>query len=175
MRIGIDISQTAFAQSGVGRSMTKLVSTLIFKDKSNEYVLFFSSLRGEMPEDLNIKRENVQIKRFKLPPTLLNLLWNKLHVLPIEKLIGDVDVFISSDWTEPPTQKAKKVTFVHDLVVYKFPSETDSKIIKVHKNKFAWAVRECIAFITPSASTKKDLHEILKVDNEKIHVVNWGV
>lgn len=175
MRIGIDVSQTAFAESGVGRSMTKLVSTLLSIDKSNDYVLFFSSLRREMPEAISVKSERVEIKKFKFPPSLLNFLWNKLHILPIEMLIGNVDVFISSDWTEPPVKKAKKITFVHDLVAYKFPFETDAGIVKVHKNKFAWSVKECLAFITPSESTKKDLHEILRVDNNKIHVVNWGV
>lgn len=177
MVIGIDISQTAFSQSGVGKSMTKMVSSLISNDNSNEYVLFFSSLRKDLGfkmKDLR-KYPNVKIKQFKFPPTLLDFLWNRLHILPIESLIGDVDVFISSDWTEPPVKRAKKVTFIHDLVVYKYPQETDSKIVTVHKNKLAWAVKECSAFICPSESTKKDIHEILGVKKEKIHVVRWGV
>lgn len=179
MIIGIDISQTAFSHSGVGKSMTKLVSALISQDSSNEYVLFFSSLRKEFPisnfQFLNkSKNSNVKIKQFKFPPMFLDLLWNKLHIFPIEFFTGKLDVFISSDWTEPPVKHAKKVTFIHDLVVYKFPQETDARIVSVHKNKLAWAVKECSAFICPSESTKKDIQEVLGVKSEKIHVIRWG-
>ena len=177
MRIGIDVSQTAYKETGVGRSMIKLVSTLISSDKSNEYVLFFSSLRKNFQfSTFNFQsNSNVSVKQFKFPPTLLDFLWNKLHIMPIESLIGNVDIFITSDWTEPPVKQAKKVTFIHDLVVYKFPDETDSKIIRVHKKKLDWAIKECSAFICPSESTKKDIQEILRVKKELIHVVNWGI
>lgn len=177
MRIGIDSSQTAFSESGVGKSMTRLISALVSQDTSNEYVLFFASLRKELPIT-NFQFPNnakVKIKKLKIPPTLLDFLWNRLHILPIESFIGNVDVFITSDWTEPPVKTAKKVTFIHDLVVYKYPEETDAKIINVQKRKLAWAVKECSAFICPSESTKKDIQEILGVKSDKIHVVNWGI
>lgn len=175
MKIGIDISQTAYADSGVGRSMTKLVNTLISQDNSNEYVLFFSSMRRNLPDVFHENRSNVKIKKIKFPPKLLNFLWNKLHILPIELFIGEVDIFISSDWIEPPTKKAKKVTFIHDLVIYKFPDETSHEIVSTQKRKLFWAIRECQAFICPSSSTKKDLTEMLGVPGKKIHVINWGV
>ncbi len=177
MKIGIDISQTAYVGSGVANSVSRLIDNLVEIDKKNEYILFFSSLRNKFPASrLNVQsKSNVSIKQFKLPPVLLDLLWNKLHILPIESLIGDVDVFISSDWTEPPTKHAKKITVVHDLAVYKFPQETDEKIVRTQKRKLHWSVKECDAFICPSESTKKDLSSILEVSERKIHVVPWGV
>ena len=51
--------------------------------------------------------------------------------MPIENFIGPVDIFITSDWTEPPTKKAKKATILYDLIVYKYPDETHKKIVAI--------------------------------------------
>src|ERR1035437_2255460 len=122
MVIGIDISQLAYPGTGVANYLGSLVQQLIEIDKENEYVLFFSSLRKDPSSWLmdlgrtknQEQRTNVQIRKFRIPPTVLDLLWNKLHILPIESLIGDVDIFVRSEWTEPPAKKAKKVTILYD-------------------------------------------------------------
>ena len=114
-------------------------------DDRNEYILFFSSLRSNIKYQISkIKNanKNVKIKSFRLPPSILDLLWNKLHVLPIEWLIGDVDIFVTSDWTEPPTKRAKKATILYDLIVYKYPNETAKKIIDTQKRKLKWVAKE---------------------------------
>src|SRR6185437_559236 len=99
MTIGIDISQMAYERTGVANIVKNLVEQLLTIDKENHYVLFYSSLRRNF-QFSSFKfqsNSNVSIKRFKFPPILLNIMWNRLHVLPIENLIGDVDVFITSD------------------------------------------------------------------------------
>lgn len=190
MRIGIDISQIAYGQTGVSNYLENLVRNLISVDKNNEYVLFFSSLRrnfqfGSPSGVFNFKSNpNVSIKQFKLPPSLLDLLWNKLHVFPIENFIGPVDWFITSDWTEPPVKSAKKATIIYDLIVYKYPEETHSKtefnllrllispnIVKTQKRKHAWVKKESDVVFTISESSKKDIVEILGIDPSKIKII----
>src|SRR5437868_13875887 len=106
MKIGIDISQLAYEKTGVANFLTQLVQNLMRIDKKNEYVLFYSSLRRKFKNPSFAKamvgKQNVKIKKFKIPPTVLDILWNKLHIVPIEWFIGDVDIFISSDWTQLP-------------------------------------------------------------------------
>ena len=177
MRIGIDISQVAYGKTGVARSVSKLIQNLVLNDRKNHYVFFFSSLRNDIPPLLFqslINSSNVEIKSYKFPQSFLTFLWNRLHVLPIEWLIGKVDVFVSSDWTEPPVKRAKKVTFIHDMTVFLFPKETDRGVIKTQKKKLSWSVKECDAFITPSLATKKDVVRILGISPEKVKVVPWG-
>jgi len=126
MKIGIDISQLAYPETGVANYLQNLIEELVKLDTKNEYILFFSSLRGKL-DTAKLKflqKPNVSLIRFKIPPTLLDILWNRLHILPIESLIGDVDIFITSDWTEPPAKKAKKVTILYDLMIYKYPEES---------------------------------------------------
>src|ERR1035437_5836480 len=127
MKIGIDISQLAYDSTGVSNYLRCLVENLIKIDTENEYVLFYSSLRKKLPSLSLPSNSKVVVKRFRIPPTVLNVLWNKLHILPIEGLIGNVDIFITSDWTEPPTINAKKATIIYDLVVYKYPEETHNQ------------------------------------------------
>ena len=173
MRIGIDVSQLAYKNIGVSNYLENLVENLINNDDKNEYVLFFSSLRGFMP-NLKLSSKSVVIKKFKLPPTFLDLLWNKLHIMPIENFIGNVDVFITSDWTEPPTFHAKKVTILYDLIVYKYPKETASKIVEVQKRKLNWVKKETLKILCISESTKKDAHDLLLISENKLSVIYPG-
>ncbi|HSW98142.1 MAG TPA: glycosyltransferase [Candidatus Saccharimonadales bacterium] len=177
MRIGIDISQLAYPDTGVANYLVNLVHYIIEQDRENEYVLFYSSMRKRIQNSkLKIQNSNskVKIKEFKFPPILLNLVWNRFHIIPIEWLIGDIDLFISSDWTQPPTN-AKNVTILYDLVIYKYPQETDSKIVTVQKKRLEWVKKECDTIICISEATKKDAVEILKISPEKLTVVYPGI
>lgn len=182
LKIGIDISQTAYEGTGVGEMVSSLVEELLKVDKENEYILFFSSLRKkitnykfQISNEYQIRNSKIQIKIFRFPPTVLDFLWNKLHIFPIEWFIGNVDVFISSDWTQPPTLKAKKATILYDLIIYKYPEETDSKIVEVQKRKLGWVKKECDIVFCISEATKRDAMELLGIEEEKLKVIYPGI
>lgn len=178
MKIGIDISQMTFEQTGVANLLGQLVNHLLKVDHKNEYILFFSSMRRNIKNKiLNIKNTNkkVKIRTFKFPPIFLDFLWNRLHIIPIEWLIGDVDIFISSDWTQPPTKKAKKITILYDLVVYKHPEETDKKIVDTQKRRLEWVKKECDIALCISESSKKDAMEVLGIEEERLRVIYPGI
>jgi hypothetical protein len=182
MIIGIDISQTLYG-TGVGNYVSYLVKEMVKKSSDDQFILFFSSLRGTVPSDLfNLTKtnKNVSLKVFSIPPTLLDLLWNKLHMFPIEWFIGPVDVFLSSDWTEPPVKQAKKVTILYDFIVYKYPQESHNQtsfnlknlilmpnIVSVQKRKLKWVKKEVQKILCISEATKKDAEELLH--NDKNH------
>lgn len=177
MRIGIDISQIAYEGTGVANYLNCLVESLVEIDKNNEYVLFYSSLRKNLKSSiLNLQiNKNVAIKQFKFPPIILDIIWNKFHLMPIEDLIGDIDIFISSDWTQPPAKKAKKATILYDLIVYKNPLETDKKIIDTQKRKLKWVKKECDIVFCISKATKKDAADILGIEDQKLKVIYPGI
>ena len=175
MKIGIDISQLAYEKTGVATYVEKLVGALIQKDQTNEYILFFSSMRGLLPNFEFSKAKNVTIKCFKFPPSFLDIIWNRLHIMPIESLIGDIDIFITSDWTEPPTKSAQKMTILYDLIVYKYPEETDQKIIATQKRKLSWVKKESVNILCISEATKKDAMDILGIQENRLAVIYPGV
>lgn len=176
MRIGIDISQLAYSNTGVSNYLENLVGEMI-KDESCEFVLFFSSLRRSVPPCVQefVKRKNVSVKTFRYPPAFLHMMWNVVHKLPIEIFIGPLNWFITSDWTEPPVKKAKKATILYDLIVYKFPDETDGKIVNVQKKKLFWVKKESDLVFCISDSTKKDAKEILGISDSNLRVVYPGL
>ena len=176
MKIGIDISQIVY-RTGVSRYTEELVKSLIKLDKKNKYVLFGFSFRRK--KELNNYHTTVcgnycEGKIFPFPPTMMEILWNQLHILPIEKLIGEVDIFHSSDWTQPPSNY-KKITTVHDLSFLRYPDSFPKKIINNHKRRLCWVKKECDMVIADSMATKRDLVELLGFDEKKIRVVYLGV
>lgn len=183
MKIGIDISQVVYEGTGTSQLVINLVNYLSKIDNKNQYILFFSSLRRQFQiSRLHLPsaradggQANFQLKTFRFPPALLDLLWNKLHILPIEWLIGDIDIFITSDWTEPPTIHAKKATILYDLIVYKYPNETDAKIVEVQKQKLKWVKKESSVIFCISEATKKDAMEILGIEKNRLKVIYPGI
>lgn len=151
MRIGIDISQIVY-ETGVSTYTRNLVKSLLKIDHLNGYVLFGGSLRRSK----DIKNVFPQAKTFPIPPMFADILWNRLHILPIEKLIGKLDVLHTSDWSEPPAH-AFKVTTVHDLYPFKFPRLVSPLVREVHKRRLFWVLSESQRIIVPSESTKHDL------------------
>lgn len=176
MKIGIDISQIVYG-TGVSTYTKNLVESLLSVDDKNEYILFGSSLRAkkklkEFVEGLS-KFQNVEPKLASFPPTILEILWNNLHVYPLEKFIGEVDVFHSSDWTQPKIASTitKKVTTVHDMVPYLFTSSLPKKIADNQKKRLELVKKEADFIIADSQTTKEDITKFLEIPEEKIRVI----
>lgn len=158
MVIGIDVSSVCY-QTGVSNYTLNLVRHLLKIDSKNQYKLFFSSLRQPLPSEIKelSRHKNISIYQFHLPPTLLQILWNQLCLFPIELFIGHCDIFHTSDWTQPPTFRAKTIATIHDITPFLYPKWHHPKVIKAHKNKMKIASLKCAHFICVSQSTKNDL------------------
>ncbi len=176
MKIAIDVSQIVYG-TGVSRYVENLVEALLRIDHKNEYILFGSSLRqrgklAKFKKKLE-KYPNVKFKFFSFPLKFLELVWNKLHVLPVDKFIGPVDIFHSSDWIQPPigSKKTAKITTVHDMTVYLFPSSIHPRIVANQKKRMARVKGEIDLIIADSQTTKEDLIKFLQIEDEKVEVV----
>jgi len=172
MKIGIDISQIVYG-GGVSVYTQNLLESLLRADKSNEYVLFFSSLRRKINSSFvnGLTSSWVNLRNFKFPQSLLDFIWNRLHILPIENFIGRVDVFHSSDWTQPPSKFAKLVTTIHDLSFLKDPETVHPKVLAVQKRRLNWVKKEVNHIIAVSEATKKEIIELLDIPEKKISVI----
>jgi len=170
MKIAIDISQIVY-ETGVSHYTKNLVTNLLKIDQDNSYILFAGSLRRktDIQKFADSLSGNFELKVFPLPPTVLSFMWNNLHILPIEKLIGKIDILHTSDWAESPSS-AFKVTTVHDLapILYPnlFPRDIVRNIVNTHKLRLSWVMKESNRIVVPSEATKKDLAKL--GFNEKI-------
>ena len=173
MVIGIDISTICY-QTGVSNYTLNLVRHLLKIDSKNQYKLFYSSLRQPLPPEVKelIRHKNVSLYHFRYPPTLLQILWNQLRLFPIELFIGHCDIFHTSDWTQPPTFRAKTISTIHDLTPFLFPQWHHPKVIAAHKNKMKMASIKCAHFICVSFNTQKDLLKLFsKINSDHTSVV----
>ncbi len=162
MRVGMDISQLAHP-GGVATYTQNLASQLSDLDDL-EMIYFYSSLRKSYHGELK------NVKKYRLPPSLFEMLFNKWRNVPIERFLGPLDIFHSSDWTQPPS-KAKKVTTYHDVIPVKYPQWSHTKIVSVHKRRLKLVEKEIDYVIAVSETTKKDLLEISNIPEEKIAVI----
>lgn len=163
--VGIDISQ--LAHKGGVATYTKNLTGRLSKLPELEMVYFYSSLRKSYQGSLK------DVKCFRLPPTLFEILFNRWRNVNIEKFIGPLDIFHSSDWTQPKS-KAKKVTTYHDVVPLKFPQWSHPKVVAVHKRRLKLVEKEVDCVIAVSESTKRDLLEISSIPKEKVIVIHEG-
>lgn len=180
MRIAIDISQMVHEGTGVAYYVREMVRALLALDKTNEYLLFGASLRKQnvfFQYFATIKHlsEKVRLIAVPIPPTILEILWNRLHVMPAEWLVGHVDVFWSSDWAQPPLRRAKGMTTIHDLIALKFPEETDARIAAAHKRRLGWVAKECQIILCDSEATKRDAAALLNIAAYQFRVLYPGV
>lgn len=180
MRIGVDISQIVHEGTGVGHYVRNLIKALVRIDQTNEYILFGASLRKrtafqEYFDHIRSLNPRVRLITVPIAPTMLEFLWNTLHIMPVEWLIGPVDVYWSSDWTQPPIAQAKGVTTVHDVSFLRYPETFAKTIIDVQKRRFAWVKRQCQAILCDSEATKKDVVELLGIPVNKLHTVYPGI
>lgn len=175
MKIGIDISQIVYG-TGVSWYTRNLVDALLKIDKENQYILFggYFHRLGDLKSQVNSFRGNFIAKYFPIPPVAADIIWNQLHIVPIDWLIGTVDVFHTSDWAEPPCSYPK-VTTIHDLSPFVFPDSAGKDgirdVLKTQKRKYEWVKKESSKIITPSESTKKDIVKYLNIPTEKIVVI----
>lgn len=180
MKIAIDISQIVYKGTGVARYVEQLVLHIVKSDSKNNYLLYGNSMRQkkillDFINDVRKVNPNVEYKVITVPQTVADIIWNKLHILPIEKILGPVDVFHASDWVEPPTIAALKVTTIHDLLVFKYPSYFPQDIIDTQKRRISWVLAESDMVIVDSHTTKRDFIELFGFPEDKIRVVYPGI
>lgn len=176
MKIAIDISQIPY-QTGVSVYTQNLVENLLKIDKKNEYLLFATSLRRvsylKKFQKKFLETKNVTFKILPFPISFFEVIFNKLRIIPVEKLIGEVDLLHSSDWIEPKVSSpsTKKVTTVHDMVPYLFPATLPKRVLKNQKKRLAIVKNESDIIICVSNTTKEDVEKFLEVPSEKIKVI----
>jgi len=176
MTIGLDgrcLLDTNY--TGVSEYTVAMIKKLLQDNPDKQIVIFLNSFKSyDIQRRLAWLRQykNVQIKHYHIPSKFLNLsLW--LFKFPkIDKMLGNVDVFIAPNISFLAiSRKTKFILTIHDLSFERF------------KETFSWQRRFWHFIINPRAlcqqadkiwtvshSTKWDLKSLYKISNNKIKV-----
>lgn len=181
MIIGIDASMLVYHGSGVATYTYNLIQSLLKYAPHHEYRIFYSSFRLPNP----VKQQLVQLKNtrakiflYRFPPRVLNFLWNRHHLLPVEWCLGKVDFFFSSDYLRPPLLSGTRgITTIHDLTWKLLPKFHTPLIVAAHDRKLAKTIRFQDIVVVDSYNTKKDLLKLYPhtKNNNHLEVIYPGI
>jgi glycosyltransferase involved in cell wall biosynthesis len=176
--IAIDISPIQYEGTGVGRYTRELTLHMLKCDSRNKYILFYNSFGNPFSSLRDASRfsgfTNVVIKEFRIPEKVLHFIWNTLHIMPIEYLIGKHDVFFYSDWFTPPSG-AHKVTTIHDMIYKKYPETVDPYIRSTQAARIRFFEKNEASIFVNSETTKADIVKNSNISSSRIHVLHFGV
>ncbi len=175
MRIGIDFTSASRERAGIGRYARELIRALSRIDHANQYVLF-------VPRDARADLlafdwpPNFKVVRAPLTERYLAALWHRARVpLPMEALVGTIDVCYSPDFLLPPTFAKRKLVTVHDLSYVRVPECFPQPLLNYLNRAVPRSVARADMILADAASTQRDLIDVYRVPPAKIKVLYSGV
>jgi glycosyltransferase involved in cell wall biosynthesis len=178
VRIVVDVSPLSHQRTGVGNYVRGSLAGLAeASGGADELVAFAPASRGGRRE-IEAALGGLDVAR-RLPvfpaAHALRTLWSRSGVFPVERVVGDFDVFHFSDWMYPPQRRGVRSTMVHDLVPLHHPEWVHERTERMHGAKYRHAARTCDVVMVNSRFTGDDVIETLGVAPEKVHVAYPGV
>lgn len=171
-RIGIDYTSAVRQGAGIGRYTRHLIRALAELDHENRYVLFSAGrdhAGGSWPSNF---------ARRELPITdrHMAIIWQRLKLpAPIEWVTGRLDLFHSPDFVLPPVRKAVTALTVHDLSFMRHPECSSPPLWEYLMDAVPRSVARADIVLADSECTRRDIIELLRVPDERVHVIYAGV
>ena len=176
MRIAIDITSAVTQSAGIGRYTRELVRALFKLNAAHTYTLFYASeKRVTLPID-PLPR-GVRLRHLPFHDKWLARVWHKLQIpIPVEWIIGPVDLFHSPDFTLPPTRpRARTLLTVHDLSFIRDPDSAVASLRRYLNRAVPRSVARADRVLADSQATKDDLVALFGAPPDKITVLLSGV
>lgn len=168
MRVAINAATAVEDRSGIGTYTRNLIRSIAEVDARNEYRLYYGYLRGrEVPRLPGPNFENV---RSRLPGRLRRVLFERCG-LPIELLLGRIDVLHEPYIYVPPTRAAHCVITLFDAIPLRFPHAFSDVLRAGWTRRVRSAVQRADCVITASEASRCDLEDLLNVPAERIRVI----
>lgn len=182
MKICIDGFPLLQSGGGINHYIRYLLRAMLEKSADDEFTLFLNTWRRNFLENIGKVKtlengDRINYKLVKIPRKVLNALWLNYSMLPIEHFVGKVDVYHSMHCVLPYQKSGASVLTIHDVAYFKNPGFYQNKKLSEYDMKYLLkkSVTRAAKIIVISRNTKQDVHEILHVPEEKMHVVYFGI
>ena len=173
IRIGIDYTAAVRQQAGIGRYTRNLVRALSELDRTNRYTLFVAGRGGD---GLGAWPANFRTRSVPLSDRWLHILWQRLRLpIPVQVVTGAVDMFHSPDFVLPPLGRTPAILTVHDLSFLRVPECFVPGFRDYLEKAVTRAVRRAAHILADSASTRRDVIELLGASESRVSVLYPGV
>lgn len=180
MKIGIDARTILNPEKGdaigVGHYTYQLIRYLLEMDKENEYVFFFD-FRVREKDVKKFTRPNVKIKFYPFSDYKKYMPGAYSEILGTATLAREnLDVIHATSPMSriPASYRGKTVITIHDLAVYKVPDVFPQLMKTKTRAVLSLMAGKADKIIAVSNSTKKDILEIFKCQEDKVKVIYSG-
>jgi glycosyltransferase involved in cell wall biosynthesis len=178
MRIGIDYTAAMRQRAGIGRYTRELVGALLRLSSPHRYILFAATggmgkgALACLPADAPCA-----LRPVPLSDDWLARLWHRLRLpIPVEAVVGRVDLFYSPDFVLPPTlPRTRTLLTVHDLSFLHYPDHFVPKLVRYLERVVPRSVARADRVLADSEATRADLIRLLGVPAGKVEVLYSGV
>jgi glycosyltransferase involved in cell wall biosynthesis len=176
VRIVVDVSPLARPRTGIGNYVRGMVAGLVAAAGGEHELVAFgpSGPRGRQRIREALGGLDVEVQT-PLAPHALRQAWSRSGRVPVERLVGRLDVFHFSDWMYPPQRRGLRATTVHDLVPLRHPEWAEPETVRMHGPKYEHAARTCDRIFVNSSFTGREVVELLDVPEERVQVAYPGI
>ena len=161
-------------KSGIGWYSRNLIHQLLKSEEFECHMNYFTSgLSSEGKEEIKkLKAEGMKLHKIENKSSMLT---NALLVFgyPYRKYFGEkTDVMQFFNYFVPRSVNGKKVTIIHDMVIYDHPETVRFRTMLYLKLGLSKSVKRADLIITDSYFSKERILKHLKVKEEKIRVIH---
>ncbi len=173
--IGIDYTPAYEQGGGIGRYVRELIAALADEDRVTDYRLFVAGANAKSLPPL--PGSNFRWAASRISPIWFARLWQRARLpIPVERWVGNVDVFHATDFVLPPTRRTTRtVLTVHDLSFVRTPDATSPALKRYLDQVVPRSVHRADHVLADSQATKDDLITLYNVAPDKVEVLLSGV
>ena len=181
MRVGIDCTAAAHQRAGIGRYTRGIVGALARLGGEHAFDMIVAGGEGAArgPGSLGVGLEipdNFRIRTLPLSPRFWTTIWHRLHMpLPVDLILGPVDVFHSPDYVLPPLRRGKTLVTIHDLSFLRHPEGAEPNLRGYLCAAVPHSLEKADLILGDSENTRQDIIELFGVRPERVQVVYPGV
>jgi len=167
--IAIDLASLAATMTGIGYCLKHLMLALLERDSADYFqphiCLRSSNMRRvQRGADLHLGAGRVPAKKFFFPGRLL-------HWMPVDRAYPDLDLFHhTSPTSRLRTCRKPMLATVYDIAWLRLPPEICPRPPHPNLERYPETIRAARQVLCISETTRRDVHEVLGVPLERLHL-----
>src|SRR3972149_8294424 len=177
MKIAIEATGALKFAGGVSRYIQNLIKELSNIDEENIYYIYYHYFRtrGKKRIHLEDKKNFIEVCN-RFPQPFYKYFKNILPITPDFILPKDIDLIHFTDHYVDVNNKLckKKIVTIHDLFVFICPQYMKHSTIKNYSERIKESINKADTIVTISQSSKNDIINYFKVEEDKIKVIYLG-
>jgi glycosyltransferase involved in cell wall biosynthesis len=171
LRVALDATPLLGRPTGIGRYVAGLAGGLAALPDPPAVTLVAFTFRGarDVPP---LGGARVAGRRF--PARLLQALWSRTDLPPVEWIAGRADVVHGTNFVLPPARRAAGVLTIHDLAYDRFPETVTPDVLR-YRELVPRALRRGAVVVTVSRTVAEEVVERYRLPAERVVVTVNGV